>query len=459
MTNAIVQVSVSQTLAPTPSKLQRTGAFISQGGTTLTPGKYQILTQKSDLGNYLTLPASNSTLTWNSSVVTVTTISPHGYPIGATIPIDIAGVTPSGYNGTYNATVTSTNQFTYPLTNNPGTITVPGTYVVDNTVVLQQMNNTFYAQNGQLAVYVLELGVGTSAQGIAYLTTWIAANPSIFYSYLVPRGWDADPTYPAFLAGFESPSAKTYFHTTVTLSSYTNITALMKCAPMMIESPGIPTGVNGEFTCAALFWNTLNANPSSSNKVPPLTFAYAFGVTPYVGLTATLITQFRASNVNYITTGAEGGISNAIIVWGHTPDGNPWNYWYSTDWSQINLDLNIANTLINGSNTNINPLYYNQNGINTLQASAANTMQQAIAYGLALGQLVQTQLDPTTFNNNVTAGVYLGQVVVNAVPFSTWLAANPSTYAAGIYGGLSILYTPARGFEQVLVQLNVSTFA
>jgi hypothetical protein len=50
-------------------------------------------------------------------------------------------------------------------------------------------------------------------------------------------------------------------------------------------------------------------------------------------------------------------------------------------------------------------------------------------------------------------------VVVNAVPFTTWVGSNPSTYAEGIYGGLTCLYTPARGFEQILFNLNVSDLA
>lgn len=461
MTNAIVQVSVSQTIAPAPSTLQRTGAFISQGGTNLTPGTYSLLTQKSTLATILAQPQSNSTLTWAASVVTVTTSVAHGYPVGSTISLIIANALPAGYNGTFQATIINTTQFTYPLVSNPGTITSPGTTVSGNTTVLQQMNNTFYAQNGQLSVYVLELGVGTSTQGIAYLTTWLTNNPGIFYSLLVPRGWDADPTYPALLAAYEAPNSKLYFFTTVTLSTYTNITPLMKCAPMLIEAPTIPTGVNGEFTMAAMFWVTLNANPSSANQVPPLTFSFVFGVTQYplTSATSNLATVFKQNNVNYVGSGAEGGISDSVLYWGTTPDGNPWNYWYSADWSQINLDLNIANTLINGSNTNINPLYYNQNGVDAVEASAVKTMQQAISYGLALGQLVQVELDPQTFQNNVAAEVYLGQVVVNAVPFSTWVAQNPSTYAEGIYGGISVLYTPARGFEQILVNLNVSTFA
>jgi hypothetical protein len=455
MANQIVVVNVSQQIAPTPSKLQRTGALISQGGTNLAPGAKSLLTQKADLTPILATPQALSTLTWAGNVVTGTTAAPHGYPTGQTLSLTIAGATPSGYNGTFQCTITGASTFTYPLVSNPGSETVPGTVISANVAQLNAMATTFYAQPGQLSVYVLELGPGDAAHGIVALTTFITNTPGFFYSYLVPRGWDAEATYPAFLSNYNSTTAKTYFFTTVTLGSYSNIVALDKCAPMLIEAPGIPAT---EFTMASMFWATLNANPSSANKVPPLSFSYLVGVTPYP-VTGPVATQLKNANVNYVGTGAEGGISNTILLWGNMPDGNPWNYWYSVDWSQINLDLDVANAIINGSNTTINPLYYNQEGINRLQARASQTLQNGISYGLALGQLIQTQLDPTTFASNVSAGLYAGQVVVNAVPFSTWTAANPSDYSQGSYGGLAAVYTPARGFEQIIFNLNVSNFA
>jgi hypothetical protein len=459
MSNAIVQVNVSQTLAPAPNTLQRTGAMISQGGTTLTAGTYSLLTQLSDLTPLLPSAQTNISVTWLSSVVTVTTAVAHGYPVGSVINLTIAGVTPTGYNGTFPCTITTTTTFTYPLTSNPGTETSAGTTIAAFATELTQMVTTFYAQPGQLSVYVLELGVSASTAGIAALSAYVTANPGFFYAYLIPRGWDADSTYPSFLSLFNATTNKTYFYTTVTLSTYASIvtTGLNKCAPCLIES--VSPALNAtEFSMAAMFWATLNANPSSSNKVPPLCFTYLVGVTAGKW-TGAQLTAFKANNVNFVATGAEGGISNTILLWGNMPDSNPWNYWYSADWTQINLDLNISNTIINGSNTTINPLYYDQNGVNRLQATAAQTMQEAISYGLALGQLVQTQLDPTTFANNVSAGTYQGQVVVNAVPFATWVALNPLTFPEGIYGGLAALYTPARGFEQILFNLNVSNLA
>ena len=49
-------------------------------------------------------------------------------------------------------------------------------------------------------------------------------------------------------------------------------------------------------------------------------------------------------------------------------------------------------------------------------------------------------------------------VLVNAVPFASFVALNPSDYPIGLYSGLSISYTPARGFQNIVFNVNVSNF-
>ena len=67
-----------------------------------------------------------------------------------------------------------------------------------------------------------------------------------------------------------------------------------------------------------------------------------------------------------------------------------------------------------------------------------------------------TTLDSQTFANNYNNGVYKAQAVVNAIPFSSYTAANPSNYMLGIYGGFQCVMTPARGFESIIFNLNVT---
>jgi hypothetical protein len=456
MSNQIVTVNVSQTIAPTPSTLQKTGALISQGGTSTAPGTRSLLTQLADLTPILKGALALTSLAWNTNVVTATATAPHGFDIGDELELTIAGASPAEYNGTYLCTVTTTTAFTYALMSNPGSETVPGTYTPEDVAELLSMATTFFAQGASQAVYVLELGPDDAEGGVADLTAYITANPSFFYSYLVPRNWDAVADFLAMLNNFTAPTAKTYFFITTTVENYEEYSDLLKCAVTMIESPDKPAG---EFSLASMFWVTLHYAPSTTNKVTPTAFSYLFGVTPYpTDGNSALRTLLKAAGVNIVGTGAEGGISNTILLWGMTMDLRDFTYWYSVDWVQINGALDVANTVINGSNNPINPLYYNQDGINRLQDKLAGTMARAITFGLALGTVTQTAYDGPGLTQAIAEGQFAAQAVVNAVPFIPYSRDNPSDYKIGNYAGLGVIYVPARGFISIVFNINVTDF-
>ena len=456
MSNQIVQLSVSTVSAPTPSTLQKMGAFISQGGTTKSAQTATLLASSAGLASILTAALAITSITWAGNVATVTTAAPHGYTNADTIWMVIAGAVPAGYNGSFLATITGTTTFTYALLTNPGSETTPGTYQPLSAVELVQMNNTFWAQGSQLPVWLLELGAGSPTEGVTALGTYLTANPNAFYAYLVPRKWDAVSSFLTFIAGFESPTAKTYFFITTTLGNYASYTAAMKCAVTEIESPAVTTA---EFQVAAPFWDVLNNSPSSTNRVSPLAFTYQYGVTPYpISGNLATFALLKAAGVNTAQVGSEGGSSNVILKWGTTMDLNPFNYWYSVDWTQINIQQTLAAVVINGSNNPTNPLYYNQQGINTLQDAAASILSQGVSAGLIVGQVVQTTLSSADFLAALDAGQFVGQCVINAVPFITYSVANPTHYASGIYNGLSITMTPQIGFTSITVNLTVEGF-
>ena len=85
------------------------------------------------------------------------------------------------------------------------------------------------------------------------------------------------------------------------------------------------------------------------------------------------------------------------------------------------------------SNTPTNPLYYNQAGINVLQKVAQSTV-----------------------NNGISFGLILPPAPVQAVPFAQYVEQNPGDYAIGKYAGLSLTFTPARGFNAIVVNLVAS---
>lgn len=91
-------------------------------------------------------------LTWDgpSQTATVTMVNPHGYQIGLTLDLTIAGASPTGFNGTFPMLSTGTSTLTYPLAADPGQMTVAGTlsYLISMTEgyfnsTLVYRNNTF----------------------------------------------------------------------------------------------------------------------------------------------------------------------------------------------------------------------------------------------------------------------------------------------------------------------------
>ena len=431
----IVNVVVTQQVASAPNQLQQTGAFVSQGGTTLAAGTTQLLTQKSDLTSILRPATAITSIAWSGSVVTVTTTTAHGIPSGDTVQIVIAGCTPTGYNGTFAGTSTGTNTVTYSLVSDPGSSTVVGTLQLANTLELEAMGNTFFAQGSTVSVFVLELGANTVANGVTALNTYIEENvghlPTSptpqFYSYLLPKTWDVSDAQ-VMAAQYEGTTAQVYFYVTTTLATYSGWDGI-KSVFAALQSPSAPAI---EFSTAAMYWASLSYDPNASNLAHPFEYTYIYSVTPYV-LTNTQQTTLLANGVNWVGTGAQGGISNTLIEGGTYMDLNPFNYWYCVDWLSINVAQALSAAIINGSNLPTNPLYYNQAGINTLQKVAQATV-----------------------NNGISFGLILSPANVNAIPFTTYVAQNPGDYATGTYNGLSLTFVPLRGFSSITIYLTAS---
>lgn len=437
----IVVVNVTQTLAAVPSQLQRTAAIISQGGTILPSGSNSILTRLSDLTPLLAGAIAVTSAVWASSVVTVTTTAPHGFPSGQTIPLTMAGFVPVAYNGLIQATITGANTFTYPLVSNPGATSTIGTVTDGDVAEITAMATTWFAQGSATPVYVLEFGNGDAATGIAALAAYVTANPLKFYTYECPQEWAASVTPATALATVCRNNASTtsmvYF--VIQAANDPAVWALfngIKSAALM--RPTAADFAQGAFDASVFAYNTVVQQPSATNKVPPMQFRYAQGVTA-PDLTGPQQVALKQAYVNYIATGNEGGISNTLLKWGVTMDGKPFNYWYAVDWMQINLKLTLANTIINGSNNTINPLYYNQNGIVRLQKAAQNVVNSGISFGMVLG----TAAGP----------------LVSATSFGDYTTQNPNDYAQGVYNGLSLEFTPQLGFMTIIFNMNVTDFA
>lgn len=206
----------------------------------------------------------------------------------------------------------------------------------------------------------------------------------------------------------------------------------VKSAVMRIRAP---LDLKSVSPAADIFALVLGAAPSETNKLAPFAFRYVYGSAEYP-ITPNEATRFKAAYVNYTDTGAEGGLPNVkTLKWGMAGDGRDFMYWYAVDWLQTNLHMDLANEVINGSNSAINPLYYDQRGIDRLKNRAQSTLKRGMSYGM---------INATT------------NPVVSAIDFLTYTATTPTDYAAGEYGGLSASVVPARGFTAINFALQVS---
>jgi hypothetical protein len=459
-----------------------------------------------------------SSITWAAGTATVHLVNPIRLGnVGDIIPFIFSGFTPigPGLNGLKNCTVTSTTTMTFAAATDPTPVVTLGTAIMQSCIELSQMATTFFGQGNEVGIWVLELGYDNNPDNnIQALENWLQQNPLTIYGFLMPRRFGCDPfilgtaTTPLkmtnMLKQYEAPSnTMEYFWLTVcsgdtngsvpiyTTATYHNlffpgqlgsggtkgIGSSFKDVIQMVEAPALqdPTLIHvpasgidperydipnyldpeGEFTMAAMFYNALAFRPSNTNRIAPMAFKFMYGVTEYPQKNnGPILRDFKSSNTNYISTGAEGGISFTMVYEGVTLDGHDYfNWWYTIDWIQIEVNLNLSNAIINGSNNPLAPLYYNQDGINYLETVLFHTMQSAQTFGMVLGKIEMTGYDGPDLTAAINGGQFAGKCNVNAVPFLNYTLANPGDYKIGEYDGLSTLFIPARGFIHILVNV------
>lgn len=472
MTYQIVQINVSQTLSATPNNLQQRGAILSFGATMATKGKAQLLVDKSEINDWVRNPISSYVGTYTpptedesedgddgasafageeqsavqlqasasaraagytTYLLTVGDNRQFSQAIGSTMNITVSGCFPTSYNGTFTATVSAQNQLTWQVESveQDGSPTELGYITLDGSDGVNAALQSFFAQGDAIGCYLLDLGQQSDVTAeIAALTDYVADPDKRMYGYTVPSEWDGVDQFVQLAKNYTANDQMTYFFIVTGQpqnNRYTSPYTGTKSVVAVVDATAPTTNM-----AAAFMYQVVSMDPSPVNKVGPYAFRYVQGATALEvknSITAALV----AANVNYVQTGAEGGISRNIFALGVSSDGNDFSYWYSVDWIQINVHLQLANAVINGSNNPINPLYYDQDGIERLQQTA-----QAV------------------FNTGTAYGLVNGTATVNAIGFRQYVQLNPNDYAQGRYAGLSAEYTPNRGFLKIVFNVNVN---
>ena len=297
-----------------------------------------------------------------------------------------------------------------------------------NYAELTNMATTFFAQGNAVGLYVLELGTQTSPTPSA-LGTWDAANPGVFYAYLVPADWDG-AAMATVANSYSSPDAKKYFFVTTTSTTYTDY-ASNKAVFAFANAPSMGSS---EFDAASAFYNFLMNNPSATNQLQPMGYRFLYGTTPWpLSGQSSAIQTLLTGNVNISFPNNQAGLTSAGLYRGSTMDGEQAAWWYGVDWTNINVNQAIANAVINGANGQP-PLVFNQAGVNSLLEVAQSVADQAVQFGCVLS------------------------ATVSAVPFYTYVNQNPANYKAGLYSGLSMSVVGLDQFLNVVFNLNATQF-
>jgi hypothetical protein len=108
---------------------------------------------------------SVTSLTRNRRTATATTATAHGFSTGDSITI--AGATPSGYNGVYTITVTSSTTFTFPVAN---TLATPASGTITASKIQMQGTANRFSFAGSGTNFTLQWGnAATTLQGVLNL--------------------------------------------------------------------------------------------------------------------------------------------------------------------------------------------------------------------------------------------------------------------------------------------------
>ncbi|WP_018981059.1 hypothetical protein [Saccharibacter floricola] len=392
----IVTINESIIRGAAPNLLQQKGLLVSLGGTNTAAGTLSFLSEPADLTALL--PTTTASSASSSSA------SP------STSPVSSSSSTSSG-----SSTASS------PL---PSTTSAPSP-----TVELQAMAASWFA-NSTAGVWVLELG--TTKTIADDLKAFLEKHPQSFYGVVLPRGVLAiDPNLPAFLANQGSNNTRLYAFLCGTKDDAKTLTANSSKA-VFYGAEHSTANLTQEHLASAVCAQFLSARPGPVNRLAPMNFRFLTGITPWPEAgNGPAFAAMKEANISFPGTAREGGVSGTILFWGNFLNGDPMSEWYGADWAAINLELQLANLIIEDSQPGIRPLIYDQNGIDRLTARA----EQTLGGGEAAGCIVSYSLTATSF--------------------AAYVSQNPSAYQSGDYSGVAATIATPRGFLSLTFNLAV----
>ena len=165
------------------------------------------------------------------------------------------------------------------------------------------------------------------------------------------------------------------------------------------------------------------------------------------GFNFNLLTKKKEKElINNSVSFASDLVSNTVILNGRTADSRPFDYWYQWDIIAFNLQESIISLLLQGVNNPSQVIEYNQNGIDTLNATIKSCLNKMIDYGC---------LTEFAASYNSATQELTGEGYIAAISYPTYVAANPDKYAMEIYDGFSFYLRIGKYIRQVILNTTL----
>lgn len=260
------------------------------------------------------------------------------------------------------------------------------------------------------------------------LQTYLNNNPRQNYLYILDAASSQDTDIQAITKTYDSYLSYTVFLLTLSVAQ-SKTYGSHKGGIVFSPSADQPST---EFGASVIAYMFASLSPSVSTKITPFNYRFVTGVTPYADVSSNDFQAVIGTNTNVIIPATAGGLDSNMLLGGQYSDGNAINLWYGADYASLSATRRLAQIIIEGSNNGVNPLFFDQQGINRLSAGVKQTL-----------------------NKCIDVGAIIGPIDVEAIDFATYALANPDLFKDGIYTGISFTVIPARGFNAITYVMTV----
>ena len=306
---------------------------------------------------------------------------------------------------------------------------------------------SYFGQNNAGSAIVLETTGADVPAAVANLATYITTANKRVYKYSVPNTFYNEATFATLVGTYTglALSSSQYF------SSEINTTPLPSVDPIFaafkdkrnymgfFPSPTITEAVDGAITgiLASPVYNV-----SATNLFTQVSNKLCNNITPNDTLPKATYIDLAENNVIWVQTVA----TQVVVAGGTYLDNTGWEYYYSSDLLQFNMENAVQQALINGANNPLQRIAYDNAGVLTLKSVIEGSVRNLVAAGGATD--FGTGLD---VNN-----VIVGSGEINYIPYAIYRRDNYVNYTEGKYDAYSLAIDITRFILQVTINIQLN---